>query len=260
MLGSILLLLSLFSFEEKTQPQLAQHPPAFHLEIKVEKDNFCIAEPINVVAKFYNNSNKKVKGYYYLDMYWGGLGISHRKVGEDFIAYIPYWGRRDCIALSPVDFPAHTKLETSNRLLYDGRNKQYVLSEPGEYEIKAIFSVQVKGHYETYQSNIVKIQVVKPHKQDQMAITALQDPDLALLIEGLDTYWATETQIETGLAKAATFLEQYGQSRYAPFVRKQVKETVLSAVTIKKLAGEKLSPKLEEIYIKYGLEKQEKSQ
>ncbi|HNJ38928.1 MAG TPA: hypothetical protein PKZ53_00440, partial [Acidobacteriota bacterium] len=87
--------------------------------------------------------------------------------------------------------------------------------------------------------------------KEQEALALLSDPDLAEFAVGLDTFWATNEQIETGIEKAVNFVEEHPRSLYCPIVRTKLNQMLEYLKSSDRL----LSPKLQNYFKKFLDEK-----
>lgn len=231
-----------------TQPETS-HSSGLQIFLESRKSTYQVGEPLVVDVKLRNNGQKKViLENNVLDINYGGISIRYRLEGKEFTYFSPIFNR-DCIA-GGLSFDLLPGLEITEHywLFYQPRLKQFILNEPGKYEIQA----KLRGDdSKTISSNVVKLQVVNPPPKEQEALALLSDPDLAEFAVGLDTFWATGEQIETGIEKAVNFVEKHPRSLYCPIVRTKLNQMLQYLKSSDRL----LSPKLQSYFKKFLDEK-----
>jgi hypothetical protein len=225
-LAATLLLLVCTMGLQNTPHVSAQNDNPSRFELFAEKTAYHVAEPVELTVRLYNNQDEPIKGQFDLSLSLKQVSVYHRKVGGQFIRYFPYWLKSANswdTSINQSKIPAQGSKESRTRLFYNSSIKQFVLSEPGEYEFQAIFRLPKVLSPKLYESNIVRITVVEPSEKERSALAALRDPELAALVEGdLRTVFVGNEKVESGAEKAAAFLENYSSSFYAPLVQERL--------------------------------------
>jgi len=241
----VFLVLTCLAGEQSLIQETAESGQPTRLELSVEQATYYVAEPVRLIVALQNDQDKPVKGDFYLPLEFKHLSMYYRKVGGQFIRYLPWWlelaHTADLITF-PIEIAAHEKRDTAERLFYNTKLKQLVLAEPGEYEFKATFNL---GNDRVIESNIVRVKVVEPPEEERAALAALSDPVLASFVEGdLQLDVVEDAEVEAGAEKAARFLKKYSGSIYAPLVEEQLREVLTRG---KATIPGRLTPKLKAI-------------
>jgi hypothetical protein len=237
------IVLSIISFGGQTtgSQQVGGSNEPTRLELLAEKSTYYVGEPVEFIARLYNDRDKLIRWYtpsVALDVW-----IYHRKAGGEFIRYFTRQMQNMSLAevavAAPTEIPAHGVLELNLSVFYNTYDKQLVLPEAGEYEFKAT----VGGPRPNLESKLVRIRAVEPPAAEQAALAMLRDPALASFIEGdLRPELAEVNEVEAGAEKAVAFLQEHSRSMYAQRVKEQLK------VVVEELTWEGgLTPKAKEI-------------
>jgi hypothetical protein len=239
----VLLALVHWSGQQNTPQEVIDNVEPTRFELSVENTTFYVGQPVELTITLYNDRDEPIKGHFHLNL--KDVLIYHRKVGEEFIRYFPQWmqitNMGDIISL-PIVIPAHGKVENKGRYLYNTYYQRFIMAEPGEHELKAVFA-SARSESRLKESNIVRVTVVDPPEREKEALAALRDPELAQFIEGdLRIGLVEDEKVEVGAEKAVVFMKQHPHSMYAPMVKEQLKRVLTEA------AGKgKLTPKLKEL-------------
>lgn len=213
------------------------------IELTTQRIHYYVGEPVVLNVTLHNERNQPIKG-------WFELGVGkylwwyHRRVDGEFKRYFPAWLQSILTAdgyYKPLVISARGKLQGEGvTLFYNSYFKEFVLSQPGASEFKVAFQL---GQNQALESNIVRVQVLDPPNEEREVLTMLSDPDLAQFVEGdYRVGFVEDERIEIGVEKAAAFIKKYGNSMYAPLVKRQLREVLKEA----EVHG-KLTPKLKDV-------------
>ena len=203
------------------------------MELRSAKKTYIVGEPVFLKAMLFNDRDRAIKGPYADEFAFSqSVEILYRRPGAEFTKYTPKWlslVRSFCTVVLVSRFEPHRYIERKLRLFFDTGRGRLVLEEPGKYEFKIVFySTTMRDAKQTFEAT-VSVNVVGPAANDATAVRVMAEPLLASFLEGdIQLEVARDEEVEAGALRAVEFLQRYGRSSVAAFVRERTLEIISS--------------------------------
>lgn len=184
-----------------------------HLEISSAKSAYYLREPLQLNLTLRNQSIQEVTGVFNLSLSAAELEVYYRKVGSTFKKYTcgRQIGRTLPLTLAPAEQYIRQEI-----VLFDTKERKFVLDEIGNYEFKVIYRETPNDPSRVLKSNIITIGVISSLGEDE-ALGIYSDEELARLIQGdIDSI----DQYRVAINRCIALAEAYPNSIYTKHLRK----------------------------------------
>jgi hypothetical protein len=219
------------------------------LEVAADRTSYYPKEPVLLTVAFKNVSKDPVLGQFFtsceLSVSDCKLKIFYRRSGGAFARFVPIRDEMRAGWLLPDRIkPGETK-QAVNTVLFDWKERRFVLEQPGSYELKAVHAEDDAAR--RLESNVVTVEVERAPADEQEAATLFENEDLIRFVQ--EGWYRSEGQMrERALKVGGSLIEKHPQSRYASHIRRYVFDALSEKVATRKASDEEkeLHHRLEE--------------
>lgn len=206
-------MLMLFTCVRAQSDQNVNLSQSILLEISSNKNIYNLKEPLQMTVSCTNKGSSSINVLLPIRQLSPALKIYYRKINKEFQRYNFSYdhSRADFLELMP-----NSKRAISFIMLYDTSQQNFMLSEPGTYELKATYQDIYDKNSTTIESNILVIKVENFSKGDE-SIKYYSDGLIARLIQG--DYIDSLQDYDGAISKSIFLAKNYPTSFYTSILR-----------------------------------------
>lgn len=212
--------------------RLQSQPKApLELSLSLEKESYLIGEPVLIIQRLINQSDKELKVEMTFDPKRSQMQIAVgdgpfqpyiSSVAELLTTKLLIQVERIIITLQPGE-----KREDKGFMLFNAKTNDYAFPAAGRYRLKITFFYDPQDQSKKVESNVLEIKVVAPEREvDQKALKFITENQLKPFLNPSEvTFLPTqEKDANTIVSQFLELRKQFPESTYAPYAQQVIEE------------------------------------
>jgi hypothetical protein len=196
------------------------------LSLSAEKSVYYVYEPLKLTFTVTNQGNEVITGDFLFGLENGMVSILYKKPDGVIHEYnslrIAQGKSFSVVNLDRIQLKLGQQLSHEEVIVFDTKTDDFVLSDPGEYELRATVQYVLNDPSKKIESNPLRITVLNPLKEEMSVLSAWANKKLALAVQGDAPYLKTPDEYLQAIQQLKGFVQSYPSRVYAQYGKERL--------------------------------------